>query len=122
MPASSNNTRLEMPFASVPESVQGPQIPASASNVSETEAVSITSNIPATLPPASETPDTASTPSRMSPTTAPTHEVDGSKSPGGDSSEVDMESLKAESLDIEGSSSGEAKGNNFPLKITLQIQ
>ena len=99
-----------MPFASVPESVQGPGHQAGAAG-------SVTSNIPATLPPASETPDSASTPSRMSPSTAnATHDPDGSKSPGGDSSEVDMESLKAESLDIEGSSSGEAKGRGTKRK------
>jgi hypothetical protein len=41
---------------------------------------------------------------------------DGSKSPEADSSEVDMESLKAESVDIEGSSSGEAKGQGKAIK------
>jgi len=108
------STRLEMPFASVPESVEaGPVSNAGSSNSA--------SNMPATLPPASETPETtaASTPSRLSPIGALANAAmqalagsndDGSKSPGGgDSSEVDMDSLKAESVDIEGSSSGEAK-------------
>merc|ERR1719266_327892 len=93
------STRLEMPFASVPESVEAG--PVSNSAGSSTSA----SNMPATLPPASsETPETtaASTPSRLSPIGALTSAAmqalagsndDGSKSPGGgDSSEIDMDS------------------------------
>ena len=102
-PASNSvQNRLEMPFASVPESVQGPPVTTAASD------------IPATLPPtSSETPDTASTPSRSSPpATLPVPPDERCKSPEADSSEVDMESLKAESLDIEGSSSGEARGQS----------
>ena len=106
------STRLEMPFASVPESVEAGPVTSNAGST-------VSNNMPATLPPTSETPETTatSTPSRLSPIGALANAAmvalagsndDGSKSPGGgDSSEVDMESLKAESVDIEGSSSGQ---------------
>lgn len=112
------STRLEMPFASVPESVEAGPVSSNAGSTA--------SDMPATLPPASETPETTanSTPSRLSPIGALANAAaamqalaagsndDGSKSPGGgsNSSEVDMDSLKAESVDIEGTDeSGEAK-------------
>lgn len=128
--ATTGGNRLEMPFASVPESVSGPvEVKDESSNSSNSKGP--VSSLPTitttttTLPPrkvfdqedvgGANTPEeeTISTSSR-SPTQQGHHAMmdDGSKSPGADSSEVDMDSLKAESLDIEGSSSGDATSKN----------
>lgn len=116
-PASS---RLEMPFASVPESIPGPVTQAAAEGAKPTPpdapsiAQSATKALPSTLTPANEvatandeTLDSSTTASQSPGESQPPK--DGSKSPA-ESSEVDMESLsgrKAESddsrLDVEGS-------------------
>ena len=99
----SGSTRLEMPFASVPESIHGPAHtgqPQPASNNTDMATTTVSASLPSSTkkPPFEEDHDPMDISSAsQSPRVPP----DGSKSPA-DSSEVDMDSLsgrKAESED-----------------------